>query len=107
MVFIVVLYFLLHRNVLVTGVLIILGDLLQDPAKESPQEDKEDDNVATLDVIQHTRNAHEEGPTRGEDWEEVRSIHRNLLAEESALSGITSSPRVSGQQPGLLRLLLR
>ncbi|TNN03294.1 hypothetical protein fugu_000323 [Takifugu bimaculatus] len=48
-------------------------DLLQDPAKESPPDDKEEDNVVTLDVIQHTRNAHEEGPTRGEDWEEVSS----------------------------------
>eukprot|EP00066_Takifugu_rubripes_P013988 XP_011603254.1 PREDICTED: next to BRCA1 gene 1 protein isoform X1 [Takifugu rubripes] len=48
-------------------------DLLQDPAKESPPDDKEEDNVVTLDVIQHMRNAHEEGPTRGEDWEEVSS----------------------------------
>lgn len=85
-----------------TGVLVLLGDLLQDPAKESPQEDKEDkeeDDVVTLDVIQHTGNAHEEGPTRGEDWEEVRSIHRNLLPEESLLLGITSPPRPPSRPP--------
>lgn len=85
-----------------TGVLVLLGDLLQDPAKESPQEDKEDkeeDDVVTLDVIQHTGNGHEEGPTRGEDWEEVRSIHRNLLPEESLLLGITSPPRPPSRPP--------
>lgn len=88
-----------NRNVFVTGVLIILGDLLQDPVKESPRDDQEDNNVVTLDVIQHTRNAHEEGPTRGEDWEEVSSIHRNLHAEKSVLLGKTSSPvsQVSSQ----------
>lgn len=93
-----------------TGVLVLLGDLLQDPAKESPQEDKEDkeeDDVVTLDVIQHTGNAHEDGPTRGEDWEEVRSIHRNLLPEESLLLGITSPPSRPVPRPPCLRSAAR
>lgn len=71
-----------------SGIFILLEDLSQEPLKETLHSPHDDNSGVDLDIIQHMRKTHEEGPTRGEDWEEVRSlvlrqICCNLLAENA------------------------
>ncbi|CAG06534.1 unnamed protein product, partial [Tetraodon nigroviridis] len=48
-------------------------DLFQDPATEPLQSPDGDPSGVDLDVTQRVRKSQEEGPARGEDWEEVSS----------------------------------
>lgn len=64
-----------------SGIFILLEDLSQEPLKETLHSPHDDNSGVDLDIVQHMRKTHEEGPTRGEDWEEVRSLvlRPNLL----------------------------
>lgn len=80
--------------------------------------DDDDEDVWSLNTIHHLRGAQEEkeGGTRGEDWEEVRFLeHRIVKPRAEVLRCVLGRSflcvhlvcRDSGQQPGLLGLLLR
>lgn len=102
------LHILVAIHVSESGMFILLADLFQEPVKETLQSPHGDKNGVDLDIIQHMRNTHEEGPTRGEDWEEVRSSASwpNLLSSscrkrqgccEERLKCRPAVPQVSSQ----------